>query len=100
MNWRNRRDKQDKNHICGQKRKKIKDFSSAFVKLTLICFLGFVRLGGPDQLCTMINLGSFYPKERAGSWSPGTDNASKCPTVERIEQDAIHKSLLTKQASN
>ena len=31
---------------------------------------------------------------------PGTGNARKCPTVEEIEQDAIRKSLLTKQARN
>ena len=32
--------------------------------------------------------------------SPGPDNARKCPTVEETEQDAIRKSLLTKQERN
>ena len=32
--------------------------------------------------------------------SPGIENVRKCPTVEEIEQDAIGKSLLTKQARN
>ena len=34
------------------------------------------------------------------AWSPGTENAHKYPTVEEIEQDAIRKSLFTKQARN
>ena len=38
--------------------------------------------------------------EVAHARSPGTDNARKCPTVEKIEQCAIRKSLLVKQPRN